>query len=172
MNKSTIEAGQSEQMPNSDSNVDEMQVSPSIANAPVSSSRYDCDRLANVKLVKHETIKSILAAHYNEPEQKVYDVKITADLFDGTSRNMTVGEEAKAIENMGLWGFALTEENEIHYWIGNDNKKEDLVFFIAHELGHLVGEEDADDMHEEFRADSYAYVALKAFELAASLGCC
>lgn len=146
--------------------------SPNDSNVPVSSSRYNCERLANVKLVKHETIKSILAAHYNAPEEKVYDIKITADLYDGTSRNMLVADEAKAIDNMGLWGFALAEENEIHYWLGDDNKKEDLVFFIAHELGHLVGEEDADDMHEEFRADSYAYVALKAFELVARLGCC
>jgi len=135
----------------------------------MSDNKYSTEKLDTVKIVRHETVKAILCEHYNEPEDSIYSEEITADLFGGSSKKMTIGDQAKAIEGMGIWGFARPDENEIHYWIKDKNDRNHFLYFISHELGHIVGKEDGDDMHEEFRANSYADVATKATEIADSI---
>lgn len=130
---------------------------------------YSTDKLLKTKLIKHDSIESLESVFWGVPVNELQNIKIEADTSSGEILKSNYTEHKKQIENNGYWGFAITDKNEIHYWAKPDTSKEDLIFFFAHELGHIVGTPDKDDWEEELRADSYAEVTLKTFEFLNSI---
>ena len=137
---------------------------------PISTNRYNEENINDVKIIRHETIESILI--FFTGEEELENSVVSTETFDNRILDITMQHLTDSIQKMGLCGFALKEEKEIHYWIGESKDRKDLIFFIAHELGHLIGQIEEDDKEEEHRADSYGYVALKAIELVNNIDCC
>lgn len=135
-------------------------------NTTVEVNLYSTDKLKHLKIIKHDTIESVYAEYCGVSIEELQFLKTDSyETSDGVLK-ISFSQLKEMIENNGYWGFALTEEVEIHYWVKNNVAKKDLIFFFAHELGHIIGKADKDDLQEELRADSYAKVALKAYELA------
>jgi hypothetical protein len=74
-------------------------------------------------------------------------------------------------EHCPCWGHCRTETGEIHVWIGPEATDEDVLFLLAHELGHLEQVALLDDpvLQEEMRADSYGRTASTAWTIWRSL---
>jgi len=83
---------------------------------------------------------------------------------DGDGENEAPVEEMPGIieEHHRCWGFARRPKSEIHVWIGKHASFNDVLNLFAHEYGHLEPRQD----DEELRADSFARVAVRAFETA------
>lgn len=140
--------------------------SPNNAKPNVGSSLYSTDSLSSLKVIKHDTIESLQSVFWEVPINELDKLQIEAETNLGNETLISSSMQKSQIENVGYWGFAIFDANEIHYWAKNNVPKRDLIFFFAHELGHIVGTADKDDWQEELRADSYAAVALKTLELA------
>jgi hypothetical protein len=89
-----------------------------------------------------------------------------AEMSDGTSINLV-----DSIRGMGFWGFAETATNTIRFWAGKV-RRDQLLFFFAHELGHIADEHAKKwrrgaGPNDELRADLYAWVTREATAITA-----
>lgn len=73
--------------------------------------------------------------------------------------------QIEGIKNMGYWGW-VDEQNVIHYWVGKKVPIEELIHFMAHEIGHRIGIPIQDDFQEEMRAEGYGEAATLAYKFA------
>lgn len=87
---------------------------------------------------------------------------------DGEPIEMTYIEMIDTIRKNRCWGFADTSTSTIHAWAVPDIEEEILVHFLAHEIGHLSGVSEEDDIAEEYRAEMIGQIARRAVELARS----
>lgn len=95
---------------------------------------------------------------------KLADV-ISCETIGGDTVDMTVEEIIEAIREQKCWGFAIGSSRTIHIWADPAADNELILRVIAHECGHLSGEQDELDFFEEQRADDFAEVAVRAYQI-------
>lgn len=130
--------------------------------------------VSQLKLVRHETPESILAAYWHADEngltvEELLASELTGSTEGGEEITCTVSDELDAIKRMGFWGYA-TPDNEIHVWVSEDASPAGVMFFLGHEIGHRsgmpvdTGNPLQDEANEERRADEYGKAAMQAYE--------
>lgn len=119
-----------------------------------------------VKFKRHRTPESVVRAFVLPAlgkNGKLSDIEFGGGyLHDGSEApNWDSADMVQAIREMGLWGFAATKSKPpvIHYWTDGKRPLGEVVAFLGHELGHCTGA-SLDDVEEEWRADTYAEVAV------------
>jgi hypothetical protein len=128
-----------------------------------------------MNLVKYNSPEEILAAfwHFEENDltlEEFLESKGKAITEDGEEMEFSGRDEFEAVKRNGFWGYCHPETKTIHVWIGEMKDPEELIFFLAHELGHATGKtvdtgnEVQDLIDEEERANGYGEVARQAFK--------
>lgn len=124
------------------------------------------------KVIRHASPEAIQRAYWEpicEEEGMTYEEVLIADCggytSEGTEVEFTSEDAIEGMRMQGCWGFINKDSREIHIWYAPDCDRMLLIDLLGHELGHLTGEPCQDDLEEEFRADSYGYVARKALQL-------
>ena len=100
--------------------------------------------------LKEGDTSSVNVMRYNEDTQEYYNAS-----FDDMKRD---------IKMKGHWGFC-NEKEEIHIWATPETSKRDKLRLIAHEIGHTTRPFHKDIQLEETKAERYAEVAAKAYDL-------
>lgn len=90
---------------------------------------------------------------------------VAAFTATGEEVHVTHEEEMDAIRMMGVWGFSDANAKHIHAWAAPDTPRIKVLHMLAHEIGHLTGTPDEDDLKEEMRAEAFGQVAALAFGL-------
>jgi len=75
-----------------------------------------------------------------------------------------MGRVLRAHRKRGVWGFA-SQKREVHLWVSDHAKADDLMETIGHELGHCLRPYHRDRDTEERKADQYGKLAREAFSL-------
>ena len=96
-------------------------------------------------------------------EALIADSSTGAFTVDGEEVHVTHEEEMNAIRCMGVWGFCDTNTNQIHAWGAPGTPRLKVMHMLAHEIGHLTGAPDENDLEEEMRAEAFGQVAAIAF---------
>lgn len=122
------------------------------------------------KLKKYASVDEIILASFQDEEGSLTIADLNECEINGVDiENKEVQfsylQQKAGIEEQGHWGW-VDENNTIHYWIGKEISLEELIHFFAHEIGHRVGEPNADEYKEEMRAESYGETAALAYQFA------
>lgn len=96
-------------------------------------------------------------------EALIAESSTSAFTTDGREIQVTHEEEMDAIRLMGVWGFCDTNTSQIHAWAAPDTPRLKVIHMLAHEIGHLTGTPDENDLEEEMRAEAFGQVAAIAF---------
>lgn len=121
----------------------------------------------------HDTARSLYFAHMRPMaddagmtvEQMLAEGEIVGEDHQGNEIKMDESQVLESIEAMGLWGFADSVTNTIHLWAAPQTSLRLVAELVGHELGHLTGQQLADDFKEEMRADQFAAVAVMTFDI-------
>lgn len=136
-------------------------------NKPEVSEIYD-----KIELVRHKTVNSIIESVF--PDENIDEWQMGCNGFDkeGDVIYLSFNEVVQAVEqDNGMFGFADTKKNQIHYWFREDVQLDEMIGMFAHEYGHFMPEtieEEEIDLREEIKAECYRYVATAAFWAAKS----
>lgn len=84
---------------------------------------------------------------------------------NGAPVELTHAQTIDAIRNQGCWGFVDTNTGTIHAWAADDADPMLVVHMLAHEIGHMTGEQHPDELQEEMRAEQFGRVAAMAFRM-------
>lgn len=125
-----------------------------------------------LSIVWHDSPESIYRAMW---EQAANEAGVSyEDLIEGSNVGETEDGEVfeftheQAIDGMhtqGCWGFVDTKTNTINAWAADDVNAATVIHFLAHEIGHITGDQHDDDMQEEMRAEQFGRVAALAYTL-------
>lgn len=87
--------------------------------------------------------------------------------LDENGQEVSVSQEQvlEGMRAMGCWGWVDTELKVIHAWMAPDADPGLVAHFLAHEIGHVTGHPDPDDLQEEMRAEQFGHVASQALRL-------
>ncbi len=96
-----------------------------------------------------------------EDDQRV----VATTMESGEDVDVSAATMLAGIEMMGCWGFVDIKDKRIHAWAAPMTDPLRVMEMLGHELGHLTGQPDADDLREERRADQYGSVAAQAYRL-------
>lgn len=125
--------------------------------------------MEKIKFKKHKTIQSLLKQYYNFEKAEDFSLKDIGEigLCDGAGKEftITIQDEIDNWKQIGYWGFADSNTRTVHYWVTPTIDKSELLFFFAHEIGHLSGKQYKNELREEMRADSYAFAATLALKI-------
>ena len=123
-----------------------------------------------LRLVIHPTIDGILQSYCGD----TYDTLKEGDTSSFNVMKYDQDKEQyypavfddmkKDIEMRGHWGFCNDKE-EIHIWCTPDTPDEKKLRLIAHEIGHTKRPFHKDIEKEEAKAEQYAEVTAKAYDL-------
>lgn len=121
-------------------------------------------------LKKYDTVDEILYASFaiDYPDMDFEEFKKSD--FGGLDQDqkelkITYEQQVDGIKSMGYWGW-VSEDKVIHYWVGKKVPIEELIHFMAHEIGHRTGIPIKDDFQEEMRAEGYGEAATLAYKFA------
>lgn len=124
-------------------------------------------------LKKYDSIDEILYASFaiDYPDMDFEEFKKSD--FGGLDQNQkevkfTYEQQKEGIEFAGLWGW-ISEDKVIHYWVGKVIPMEELIHFLAHEIGHRTGIPIKDNYKEEMRAEGYGHAATLAYKFATQI---
>lgn len=104
----------------------------------------------------------------SDAEISTINAEIIALCESGEHHEISAHETIQAMKDQGVWGFAETDARVIHAWADPQADPADVLHMLAHEIGHLTGTPDEDDLREELRADSFGKVAAQAYRLLTS----
>ncbi len=126
-----------------------------------------------MELIKHNTAEEIIAAywHFDENDMNIEDFVLSggeAETADGETVSFSGADELTAIKENGFWGYCDPKTKIVNVWIGENARHEEIIYFLAHEIGHATGKPVKGDSvkaqaAEERRADEYGRVAQQAF---------
>lgn len=135
---------------------------------------HGANALADVRVIRHETAESIAAHHWRCEEEGITLAELRGCEIGGVTPD---GEEASIsfdawMDGMtanGFWGYAATDEREVHLWAGPTATDEQILMLLGHELGHLLEPEFAaeapiPELNSEAWADTCGAVTLRAFQ--------
>ena len=111
--------------------------------------------LDRVSLVRHETAREA-ALILLGGDMEIVDPE--------TGHGYGVDQVADGLEQMPIWAFVDLNTVEVNYWVRGDASFDQILWVMAHELGHLIPDECFCD--DEDRAESFAVVASQAHEFA------
>ena len=124
-------------------------------------------------LKKYDSIDEILYASFaiDYPDMDFEEFKKSD--FGGLDQDekelkFTYEQHKEGIEFAGLWGW-ISEDKVIHYWVGKVIPMEELIHFLAHEIGHRTGIPIKDNYKEEMRAEGYGHAATLAYKFATQI---
>lgn len=126
----------------------------------------------SLSIIWHDSPESVYRAMW---EQAAIEAGVSyEELIEGSNVGETEDGEVfeftheQAIEGMrtqGCWGFVDTKTNTINAWAADDVDAPTALHFLAHEIGHVTGEQLDDDMQEEMRAEQFGRVAVLAYRM-------
>lgn len=129
--------------------------------------KNDLFALPEIRLVRYRSPKAILTAHWQLKEQgftweEFLEAEAHAADLRGRPVQFTPRDMVRWIEEEGFWGYAETQAKPpvVHVWVSPNAKPDQVRFFLAHEIGHLVGKPVKSDVKEEERAHTYGQAAL------------
>lgn len=83
----------------------------------------------------------------------------------GNEIEFTHEQELAGIREQGCWAFVDTRTNIIHAWAAEYAPRDLVLHMLAHEIGHLTGAAEDDQLQEELRAEQFGRVAKAAYAL-------
>lgn len=124
-------------------------------------------------LKRYDNLDEVILAVYQDDENSLTLEDLKESIITGLDSNeqevsFDYETQKAGIETQGVWGW-IDKDKVIHYWLGKDLPIEELIHFLAHEIGHETGEPNEDHLQEEMRAEDFGYVATQAYEFAKQL---
>jgi hypothetical protein len=117
-----------------------------------------------MNVVWHKSAEEVFRAYWGDAIDDD-GVTLCALTGDGDPVESSMDEALYAIRQQGVWGFADTEGEVIHAWADGSADPALVIHMLAHEIGHLTGTPNCDDLAEELRADEYGDVAAQAYRM-------
>ena len=126
--------------------------------------------MEKVRLVIHPTVDGILQSYCGEEYEGLKEGDTTSvnvmryDENTGEYNQASFWDMKKDILQKGHWGFC-NEKEEIHIWTSAKTTDKQKIRLIAHEIGHTNRPFHNDIEKEEAKAEKYADVTAKAWDL-------
>ena len=123
-----------------------------------------------IRLIIHPTVEGILQSYCGDSYDSLKDgdtSSVNVMRFDEETQqyfHADFNSMRKEINSKGHWGFCNDKE-EIHIWCTAKTTEREKLRLIAHEIGHTQRPYHKNIEEEEAKAERYAEVSAKAFDL-------
>lgn len=125
-----------------------------------------------LKVIRHDSAEAIFreyAAFADIGDITLSELPMGGTSSDGEEHEFCAADMVDGIELSGLWGYADSKANEIHVWISAQSNVGDVIGLMAHEIAHLIGPQETDELAEEERANRFGDVAAMSYREAMRL---
>jgi hypothetical protein len=112
---------------------------------------------------EYKTLEEVVELFWDTPIDDMRSSQMGGFDESGDEIEVSFDQIFSGMQEVGCWGFCVTDTRDIHFWIDRERvERGEVLAFFSHEIAHIIDQEHDDDVEREMFAELISAVTLAA----------